>query len=98
MASDDSVFTRLRKLRGPDGAGNSGRLLREVVRARVLAQTSDTGMPAAFHLDDRRSIEQLESADMVRRLRQANGVGVFMWPPFVLLDLFIGHGHPEVLP
>ena len=99
MATDESVFTRLRKLKRPDGLSDSSRLLREVVRARVLGGTpSDTAVPAAFHLDDRRSIEQLESADMVRRLRQANGVGVFMWPPFALLDLLVGHGHPEVLP
>jgi serine/threonine-protein kinase len=99
MAAGDSVFTRLRKLKPRQGLTDSARLMREVVRARLLASTpGDTALPAAFHLDARHSIEQLESVDMVRRLRRANLVGILMWPPFVVLDLIVSHRQPDVLP
>ena len=97
MSSRDLPARRARRRR-PDALSNTGRLLRERVRKRLIdavGRPSDAG--AAFHLDYRQAVEQLEHSDMLRRLRTAHGVGILLWPPFALLDLLIVDGDPGLL-
>jgi len=96
VVTDDSLSTRLGRLLRRAPRGNSGRLLREIVGARVLEGARE-GAPSAVHLDYRVAVEQREDADMVGRLRIAALVGLFLWPPFALLDVLVARGNARLL-
>jgi eukaryotic-like serine/threonine-protein kinase len=97
MATEDSVFARLRRLRPTERSGMSSRLLREVVRQRVMGPPSAQSTAAALQLDYRPAVEKQEHEDTLRRLRTAHGIGVLLWPPFGLLDVMVAGGDPALL-
>jgi hypothetical protein len=97
VTREGSLIERLSRRRRAQSLSNSGRLLREIVRLRVLGTTAPKQSSAAVHLDHRPAVAQREAEDTLRRLRTAALVGLCLWPPFVLTDLLVARGKAEVV-
>jgi len=80
-----------------DALSNSGRLVREIVRARLVKRPGAEQQGVAVHLDHRQAVEQREGEDMVRRLRTAALVGLCIWPSFIPIDVLIASDNAELL-